>query len=94
MFKAMFEAISGGILFSMGKFVARMVVRLGGTFLIAKYVLEPVYNYLMAAMQSSAAGDLGAWLELARIPECFAVLMSAYGVKSAQSFVFRRFAGS
>ncbi|MEI2455332.1 hypothetical protein [Lysobacter firmicutimachus] len=77
-----------------GKFVAKIALALGGSFVIAEYVLTPVYTAIMAAITSAGSGgDMAAWLELARIPDVVSVLFAAYGVRSAQKFVFRRGAG-
>jgi hypothetical protein len=90
----LFETITAGFVLGIAKFFGKLALRIGGAFVVVRYVIEPMYNYLMGAMAQATAGDLGAWLELARVPDCFSVIMAAYGVRSAQSFMFKRIVGS
>lgn len=94
MFESMRDAVIGGGMMLVGKVTAKIALALGGSFVIAEYVLEPVFNTLMTAISSAGvAGDMAVWIELARIPDVISVVFAAYGVRSAQKLVFRRVTG-
>lgn len=93
-FGSMRDAVIGGGLTLIGKTTGRIAMALGGSFVVANYVLDPVFTAIMTAISSAGiAGDMAVWIELARIPDVIAVIFAAYGVRSAQKIVFKRITG-
>jgi hypothetical protein len=92
---SMFDSIKDGLLVAgftiVGKFVAKIALALGGSFVVANYVLTPVYDAIMGALIAAGnGGSLAQWLALARIPDIISVLFAGMGVASAQKLVFKK----